>query len=146
LPDFTKKFQNFVTTGWELAGAWRGNRAPISTGAITPGDILYFLYGADNVVVLVVGKKTSKAGLFVSPKGNKLLSCFKLVGKSATTINLIVNALYKNRVLSSYMILTSYAIQTGLRALLGRGSYRTYNTAMIQHLRKLSKKEEEEKK
>ena len=143
MPDFTKKFKNFIATGWELAGAWRGNRAPISTGAITPGDILHFTYVDGEVVVLVVARKISKAGIFISTRGNRLMSCFKLVGKSATTINLIVNALYKNRVLSSYTLLTSYVIQAGLRALLGKQSYRTYNTSKIEHLRKVSKQEEE---
>ena len=112
-------------------------RLPASTAAIFPGDILTFKYGGETVMCLVVANQRTKIGLFISSKFNVLVSCFKIGGKSPTTLNLILDALYKNRVLASYQVLNQ-STYTGMMALLGKDSYRTYMLNSMQGLRKVT--------
>lgn len=136
-PVFIKKSENLKNFTKALGKSVEPARIPVSPGAISPGDVLYFKYGLDEVVVLVAGNKRSKIGIFPSSQNNRLLSCFKLSHKSGETINLILNALYKKRKKASYQVVNS-SIQAGLKMLLGKDSYRTYKLTKMKHLQKLS--------
>lgn len=102
---------------------------PISPTFLNPGDLVFLKYDRDlffRVVLVVSNKKGS--GVFLSSRGNLLVSCFQL-NVSPEITSVILNKLYKNRVLASYRTITS-----GLRSLLGKDRYRTFKLNNIREL------------
>ena len=102
-----------------------------SSGFISPGDVLQFSYLSELVNVLVVSTDRGN-GLFLSPRNNMLLSCFKLDDASEVVLNIILNSIYKDRRLANY-----YTIQKSLISILGIKSFRTYKLISIRGLKKI---------
>jgi hypothetical protein len=105
---------------------------PKSTGFISPGDVLRFVYSGQLVNVLVV-QIDRGPGIFLSTQDNKLLACFKLDDSSESVLKIIIRSIYKDRGLASYKI-----IQKSLNSILGPASFRTYNFNKIGNLTKIS--------
>lgn len=105
---------------------------PKSTGYISPGDVLRFVYTGQIVNVLVV-QVDRGPGIFLSTQDNKLLACFKLDDSSESVLKIIIRSIYKDRGLASYKI-----IQKSLKAILGPANFRTYNFNKIGNLTKIS--------
>lgn len=121
-----------------------GKRTPVSSSAIKPGDALVFKYYyidqnkrsiSHERLVLVVSNKRSSSGVFIGSR-NKLLSAFNLGLKQEGTIRMILDQLYRNRKASSYNKINENQI-SGLKALLGDSSYRTFKLSGIKDLHKV---------
>jgi len=95
-----------------------------------PGDIVLFNYPplSEQRMTLVVSNKRG-SGIFISSRGNKLVSCFRLNDASSEILPIILQNLYKNRKKASYS-----GILKGLSALLGSRNYRTYKLNNMRHL------------
>jgi len=104
---------------------------PKSTGYISPGDVLQFVYNGEMVNVLVVTVSRGP-GMFLSTRSNILLACFKLDDISESVLKIIIRSIYKDRGLASYKI-----IQKSLKSILGEKSFRTYNIQGIVELKKI---------
>lgn len=105
----------------------RLKRIPLSTSYMQPGEVLFFIYEGEDVVVLVVSSDRGH-GTFVSTRRNLLMTCFKLEG-SQVILRQIIRKLYKRRRISNY-----HNIKSGLSSLLGKTAFRTYMVRKIQGL------------
>ena len=91
----------------------------------------------------VVKNQRTSTGIFTSTKYNRLVSCFRLDVKSNSIIELILDALYKRRKIRRSLAKASSAglhenTYRGLRAILGKESYRTYKLGQMQQLKKIN--------
>lgn len=102
---------------------------PKSSGFISPGDVLSFSYPGSGRVFVFVVKVRRGNGVFFSERGNLLLACFKLTFTSPQISAKVIKSLYKNRRFASYS-----RVQSGLLAIFGPNSFRTYNLANVGEL------------
>jgi hypothetical protein len=124
---------------------------PNSADRMTPGVLLIFRYyrPATNRTVKGVNESTPETrqqyvvlivktrrgdGCFPGKDGKKLVSCFKLAGKSDVIIDTIVENLYKKRRRSSYY----GKIKKSLVSILGKDSFRTFKLDMMREVYKLN--------
>jgi hypothetical protein len=109
-----------------------------SSGMIAPGDVITFTYpksvghyakmGSPVLALVVSNKRTGGGALFLSRRGNKLLSTFDISGSPPEVVKIILRELYKKRRKCSYRSIK------GLKSILGSDSYRTYNVKSISKL------------
>lgn len=104
---------------------------PLSSGYISPGDVLRFSYNAELVNVLVVSTGRGN-GMFLSGRNNLLLTCFKLDDGSESVLRILIRSIYKDRGIATYRI-----IQKSLKSILGAKNFRTYNMQRISGLSKI---------
>tara|TARA_R110002020_G_scaffold22920_9_gene76869 strand:- start:8490 stop:8978 length:489 start_codon:yes stop_codon:yes gene_type:complete len=110
----------------------------------TPGDVLFFTYknrirkpigdkeeksmpNYSPRVVLVVSNQRSSGGATFQGKNGALLSSFLLDGSDEVVVQ-VLKKLYNRKDLASYS-----KILSGLRALLGRDSYRSFKLSSIEY-------------
>mgnify|MGYP007063544710 CR=1 FL=1 len=112
---------------------------PPSADRMTPGEVLIFRYylgigpgSREQRVVLIVKCKRGD-GVFPGKTG-KLVSCFKLDGKSEVIIDTILDNLYKKRRQASYY----GKIKKSLIKILGKNSFRTYKLESMKEIYKLA--------
>ena len=112
---------------------------PSSASQIEVGDILIFRYVLSGRIsldwdrmVLIAGCKRGKGGIFKGlTTGNTLVSCFKLeTGSSTDVVSFIIKELYN-------VHKPSENLTAGLKALVGRDSYRTYILSSMKKIYKL---------
>ena len=148
MANFSKQTQTFFTALGEEATKVLTPTVN-SPDRITPGDVIIFRYyrAATSRYIAGVNKSTSSSreqyvilivktrrgdGCFPGKNG-KLVSCFKLEGKSDVIIQTIVENLYKKRRRSSYY----GKIKQSLISILGKESFRTFKLDQMIELYKL---------
>lgn len=99
----------------------------VSKDSIMAGDIISFFYmGSERFGLVVKSRRSNFFGVFKSTRGNTLLNVFLLDSMTNSTLRLIVNNLYRNRIRSTYK--NSPKI---LGAFLGKENFRTFNKKFV---------------
>ena len=140
MPGFSKQTKEFIeNTGDDAAAPKFLAPIPPSANRMIPGDIIVFRYysgvgpGSRGQRVILVIKTKAGDGVYISGKGNTLVTCFKLDGDSDAVISIIMDNLYKKRRRASYY----GKIKESLISLLGIDSFRTYNLNNMKQLYKV---------
>ena len=112
----------------------------ISQSQISVGDLLTFSYSQSNFLCIVCKNKRTSTGSFVSTRGNRLLSCYRVDHLSMDTLKIILNVLNKyDNIRSSISYEKSLSGFLGLVG--GADKYRTFNVQSIFSLKKVSVQE-----
>ena len=139
----SKKTQDFLISIGEETTVTLKKMPSGGRSTVIPGRILIFRYfvsatqkrpGTRGQRVILVVRTKSGDGLYVSPRGNLLVSCFRLEGKSDVIVSTIVENLYKKRRRSSYY----GKIKESLKSLLGVDSFRTYKLSQMKDVYSLA--------
>lgn len=100
---------------------------------IKPGDLVGFQYNLKTPtgviktqkMALVVAARKGR-GVYLSPRDNLLMSCFRVHDAPEEILNLVIKNLYKNRTKCTYQ-----GIINAVEKILGKYSFRTYNIRRI---------------
>lgn len=105
---------------------------------LRPGDLIIFDYDRDSRTYsprlgLVVASRRGPNGSFMSTRNNNLINVFLLNSLSEALFELIVNNLYGKATKCTYK-----GAPKILGAFMGRNNFRTFNSAIIGSLKKVT--------
>lgn len=103
----------------------------VSYLALNPGDIIYFNYEGTTRFGLVVASAKASRGMFLSTQNNTLINVVELSRLTTTMFSLMVDNIYKNRVVCKYK---SPAL---LGVFLGKDNFKTFNAAKMANITSL---------